>query len=592
MPDAVTQLGNVGNITKALLNALDQIQDQIAKGLVGPDGKPSGTAIYMHMPTGMSLDPKDYAFAWTPAQEGTSSQQSNTGTFSSSPAASTFGSAPAAPGAFGSTPAASAGQMNAQLAESQQAAFNTATLVDQMLEVTQNGVMVAWPARNVSIEYFGIITAAQPMPIPPPSPQIQAEVAGAQRFLFVEDANGNLINYTPIYQNYQNNQTAYATAVANNAAAYAQAMADPVAGQAWPVVGRKYATAVQQAWNNWVAMGKQQVEAALAVISTEGQSPVAALFALAHQLYTTYQVQLSGGLSSGTQWSYINPSSWWDATDDSIGALQITGSSKAQDAVTRAGTYSFANNWQAQQSNSTSGSGGFNVGIYSASSSGSHTGSSSGQSANAAQYTWSSHQDNSSDATVSLEYFIARIYRPWALMDIFNISDWYIPGQRANCISDGTIANQIGAATIPGTNKPRLMPMMPMAFLIIRNVAITCDDWGDFANSFSAAAQASQGSAQATSNSVAVSGSYLFASGSAQHQDQQSSQQGSQHQMTNSITFTSSAGRGGTLKMLGSQVCGWIGQINPASPPMDDPNLPKPQDAGGAAAPPTLGPVH
>lgn len=597
MPDAVSQLNNVGNITKALLDALDQIESAVSQGLVGPDGKPSGSAIYMHMMNGIPIDPKDYANPWTPMEGSAAAQFGNDGKFSGSSASGGlgaggaapggFGSSGAAPGAFGSTSAASASSsVQAQNEFAENAAFNTSTLVDQMLVVTENGVAVSWPDRNVSIEYFGVITSAQPLPIPPPSPEIQAEVAAAQRFLFVEDANGNLINYTPVYQNYQNNQAAWATAVANQAAAYAQAMADPIAGQVWPETGIKYATAVKQAWNNWVAMGKQQVENALNVISTEGQSPVTAIFALAKQMYQNYQVTF-GGLSTGTQWSYLSPSSWWDATDDSIGALQITGSSKAHDARTQAGTYSFANNWQAQQSNSTSGSGGFNVGIYSASSSASHQGASNAASAHAAQYNWSSHQDHSSEATVSFEWFIATIYRPWLLGDIFNLKDWYVVQQRENCISDGTTKNP------DGIKSTLLLPMLPKAFLIIRNIAITCDDWGDFGSSFGAAAQASQNSGQSSANSVAVSGSYLFASGSAQHQDQQSSSQGAQNQMSNNITFSSDGGKGGTLKMLGSQICGWIGQIQPAAPPMDDPTLPKKQAAaGGAAAPPTLGPVH
>ena len=58
MPDAVSQLGTVGGITKALLDALDQIENRVAASLVGPDGKPSGTAIYMHLPTGIPIDPR------------------------------------------------------------------------------------------------------------------------------------------------------------------------------------------------------------------------------------------------------------------------------------------------------------------------------------------------------------------------------------------------------------------------------------------------------------------------------------------------------------------------------------------------------
>jgi hypothetical protein len=196
MPDAVSQLNNVGNITKALLDALDQIESAVSQGLVGPDGKPSGSAIYMHMMNGISIDPKDYANPWTPMEGSVAGQFGNDGKFSGSSASGAFGSggaAPggfgssgAAPGAFGSTSAAPAStSVQAQNEFAENAAFNTSTLVDQMLVVTEKGVAVSWPDRNVSIEYFGVITSAQPLPIPPPSPDVQAEVAAAQRFLFV-----------------------------------------------------------------------------------------------------------------------------------------------------------------------------------------------------------------------------------------------------------------------------------------------------------------------------------------------------------------------------------------------------------------------
>ena len=81
MPDAVSQLGSVGGITKALLDALDQIENQVAASLVGPDGKPSGTAIYMHMPTGSPIDPKMFANAWTPAGGDSASSFSDDGSF-------------------------------------------------------------------------------------------------------------------------------------------------------------------------------------------------------------------------------------------------------------------------------------------------------------------------------------------------------------------------------------------------------------------------------------------------------------------------------------------------------------------------------
>jgi hypothetical protein len=106
--------------------------------------------------------------------------------------------------------------------------------------------------------------------------------------------------------------------------------------------------------------------------------------------------------------------------------------------------------------------------------------------------------------------------------------------------------------------------------------------------------QASQGSGQSSSNSVAVSASYLFYSASGQHQDQQSSGAFGSQQTSSGFTFTSDGGRGGTLQLLGSQIAGWIGQIQAAAPLIDDPTLPKPTSAtntpqamagGGSGAP-------
>ena len=577
MPDAVSQLDSVGTITKALLNALDQIERMVSSSQIGPDGKPSGTAIYMHMPTGYPVDPKMFANPWTPAGGDSSASFGNDGAFSA-PAQATASSAPAAgpPGSVYPPPA----KPDPQLQESIQAAFFTSRLVDQMLEVTKNGVAAAWPDRNVNIEYFTITKGMQPFDQSKPAQAVLDKIAAAQNLLYIKDANGSFIGYTPLYAQFRRNQQAWTDAIAAQAMAYAKATSDPVAGQQWPIVAQSYASKVTAALNDYNSMGRQQVQDALDTIATQGESAVTALAALARQMYDAYQIQLAGGISANVPWSYISPISWWDATDESFGVQKITGTSKAHDAATASGAASFANNWQQQQSQSTSGSGGFNVGIYSASASGSHADASNAFGNHANQYNWTSHSDHSSDASVSLEFFIASIERPWFLGDLFNIKGWYLVGQRAKSISDGTVDNQIGDKT------PAILPMVPKGFLIIRNVSITCDDWGDFGSSFNQAMQASQGSGQSSANSVAVSGSYLFCSASGQHQDQQSSGAFGSQTTSSGFTFTSDGGRGGTLQLLGSQIAGWIGQIQPAAPLMDDPTLPKPKTAGGAPAQP------
>jgi hypothetical protein len=577
MPDAVSQLGNVGSITKALLNALDQIERMVSSSQIGPDGKPSGTAIYMHMPTGYPVDPKMFANPWTPAGGSSSASFGNDGTFSASPQATASSTPPPGPPGSVYPPPA---KPDPQLQESIQAAFFTSQLVDQMLEVTKNGIAAAWPDRNVNVEYFTIIKGMQPFDQSKPAQAVLDKIAAAQNLLYLKDANGNLIGYTPLYAQFRRNQQAWTDAIAAQAMAYAKATSDPVAGAEWPIVAQSYASKVTAALNDYNSMGRQQVQDALDTIATQGESAVTALAAMARQMYDAYQVQLAGGISTNVAWSYISPISWWDATDESFGVQKLTGTSKAHDAATAGGGSSFANNWQRQQSESTSGGGGFNVGLYSASASGSHADASNAFANHADQYNWASHQDHSSDASISLEYFIASIERPWFLGDLFNIKGWYLVGQRAHSISDGTVDNQIG------DKAPAILPMVPKGFLIIRNVSITCNDWGDFGTSFNQAMQAAQGGGQSSSNSVAVSGSYLFCSASGQHQDQQSSGAFGSQQTSSGFTFTSDGSRGGTLQLLGSQIAGWIGQIQPAAPLMDDPTLPKPKTGTGAPAQP------
>ena len=578
MADATSQINSAGSITKALLDALDQIERYVSASQVGPDGKPLGTAIYMHMPTGYPIDPKMFANAWTPGGGDSSSSFSNDGTFVQAPAQKSA----TATASNGTGPAGSmyppAPQPDQKLENAIQNAWYTSMLVDQMLEVTQNGRATAWPDRKISIEYYTILKGMQPLQISQPAQDVIDAVTAAQNLLYLRDDKGNFVGYTQLYAQYRRNRTTWTNAIAAQAAAYAQAMGDPVAGQAWPVVAQKYANDVSLALDDFNSMGRKQVEDALNTIATQGESAVAAIAALAQQMYDAYAIQLGGQVSVNVPWSFISPISWWDYTDESFGVQKITGTSESHDKKTASGTGSFANNWQRQQSSSTSGSGGFNIGFAGASAAASHADASNAFGDHANQYQWNNHSDNSSSASVSMEFFLATIERPWLLGDLFNIGGWYLVGQRKNSISDGTIANQIGEKSLA------LLPMLPMAFLIVRNVKITCDDWGDTGAALATAQQNAAGSGQSSQNSVAVSANYLFYSASGQHADQQSSGAFGSSATTSGMTFESDNKKGGTLTLMGSQIAGWVGQIQLASPQVDDPTLPKPTDKGKAAA--------
>lgn len=577
MPGSDLQI--TGGITQALLDALDQLHSAVAAQLVNPDGSPSNTAVYMHLPVGQPVDPKMYVDPWTPAGGSAYGAVSNTGAFA----------APAPAAVPEGTPATPAGQLAAvptpdpKLQLAINSAFNTARRVDSMLMVTNKGIAVAWPERTVSIEYFAALSGMQAEPIPEPSVDVKKRIADAEKTLYLMDADGNFTGYTQRHTAYRHNQKTLADARSEYALAYSLAMSDPIQGHAWPVNSAKYQNAVDQAYNDFRDMGGQQIDDAIATLQSIGGSAAAALIAKARKLYDEYSIGLGGAIAVRTPWSYVDPVSWWDHTNNDFGVMKITATSKRFQAAGGSGQHSFAHSFYNNESSSTSGSAGYSVLGFGASASVSHSSSSHDDGWNADQSSWGWFQDESSSATVSFEWFVASIERPWLLGDLFHMDGWYLAGQKKNAISDGTIEGQIG-------DVPKLLPMLPKAFLVIRNVKITADSWGSLGSAFQSATDSASGHTESSSTSYGGKVGWFGLGGSVQHSNSESSGAfTSQHDATQGFSFTSS-GNGGTLELFGSQIVGWIGQIQPAAPRKDDPALAAggtTTGAGGAAAVPT-----
>uniref|UniRef100_UPI003514FE06 hypothetical protein n=1 Tax=Streptomyces calvus TaxID=67282 RepID=UPI003514FE06 len=273
-----TELQASGGVTQALVAALDQIHSAITARMVGPDGKPSGTAVYMHLPVGYPIDPTMYSFPWTPAGGSTSAAVTSDGRFAPATPAPE-------PAAAATTPAAALAAVppkpDPQLQHSLQAAAFTSNLVDEMLMVTKNGIAVAWPNRKVSFAYKTALVGMQAEEVPPPSPEIQARIDSAKKTLFTFDADGNMTGYSRKYEIYNKNRKAYEDAVSDFANAFAAATTDPVQGQSWPVTSAKYKGAVDRARADLFAMGGQEVEDAIATTQSIGSSAAASFIAQA-----------------------------------------------------------------------------------------------------------------------------------------------------------------------------------------------------------------------------------------------------------------------------------------------------------------------
>lgn len=562
-------LENAGGVTKAMLAALDDMHKAITASLVNPDGSPSQTAVYMHLPVGLPIDPKMYANPWTPAGGSAYAQATNTGGFAAPPMPQvTTETAP--PPAAQAAAAITAPQPDPKLQQALNSAFHTSRRVDNMLMVTKNGVAVSWPQRTVSIEYFIALEGMEAEELPEPSEEDKKRIADAEGVLYLKDAEGNFTGYTPLHTMYRRNAKLLADARAAFALAYAQAMADPVAGQAWPVTSSQYQLAIDQAYDDLKSMGGQRIEDALDTLQSLGGNAAASLIAQARKLFEAYNVGLAGAIGTKLPWSYIEPVSWWDHTNKDFGAMKITASSTSYSASGAEGAHDFSSSFYENSSSSTSGSVGFNF-VFGASANGGYSTSDSTTGGHQESSGWNRHEDKSSSATISFEWFLASIERPWLLGDLFHLPGWYMKGHKAGAISDGTIDGQLG-------DTPKLLPMLPKGFVVIRNVSITTDDWGSMGDSLREASSNQAGHTETESTSYGGSVGFMGWGGSVQHNDSSSSGAFSGGADSSSGWNFKSDGKGGTLTINGAQIVGWIGQIQPKAPRLDDPGLNKPAE--------------
>ncbi|MCX5416007.1 hypothetical protein [Streptomyces sp. NBC_00059] len=556
-----SQLQVSGGVTQALVAALDQIHSAITARMVGPDGKPSGSAVYMHLPVGYPIDPAMYSFAWSPAGGATSAAVSSDGRFA--PAA------PAAPAAAeATTPAAALSAVppkpDPQLQHSLQAAGFTSNLVDEMLMITKDGIAVAWPDRKVSFAYKTALVGMQAEPVPPPSAEVQARIDAARKTLFTFDAEGNMTGYSRKYEIYNKNKKSYEDAVTAFASAFAAATADPALGQVWPVTSTKYKGAVDSARADLFAMGGQEVEDAIATTQSIGGSAAASFIAQARTMFDAYQLGLAGAVAVNVPYSYIDPISWWDRKNKDFGTVEVHVESNKLDKSAAGGSSSFGRSYYDNSASSTSGSAGYSIGFFGASANASHSESSASSGMHTDSSTWSSFHDETSNATLDFEWFMATIRRPWLLGDLFHMNGWHIVGQPKGCISDGTLDGQMGKTD-------KLLPMVPKGFVVVRNVKISADNWGAAGDAFQKAVADASSNTNTSSTSFGGSAGYMGIGGSVQHSESEShgvfeSSGGSDYGWN-----YHSDGQRGTLEIHGSQIVGWVGEITPPSPLVDAP---------------------
>jgi hypothetical protein len=351
-------------------------------------------------------------------------------------------------------------------------------------------------------------TVTQEKPI---SPAQQAAYDKANKFLNTQVPNPDvpgqfLSSQSQVYQTYQTNQTAYQNAVSAFRSAFSAALADPKLKATWPLLAPSLQVPVHQAWHTWRAAQADQVEAALATLETSGRDQVKRAFADAAELFDAYKMGFDEGLSRRR--SSLLPSNWY------------------QPGVSNGWPTAHFSNAHAQTNSSSdytnvSGGGGFSVGLWSFGASGSSS-------------TTHSHSDASADSIfVSYQYAIITIRRPWLTGLLFELPGWNTDAFKKGILSSGSRKGQ----------QQTKFPLLPQAFLVIKNLTIT----GNFSAS----------EINAASHQISAGGSVgwgpFSVSGSYSHGSKEMHMKGTVNAAGIHVPFV--------------QIVGWVNNILPLSPP-------------------------
>ena len=369
--------------------------------------------------------------------------------------------------------------------------------------------------NNVSTVYRNIVNGANT--ILKVSPEQQKIYQQAFNFLNtttnVTDFTGATVKQTgpsQIYATYQANQTAYIGAVVAYRNAYNNYdLTDPKQQRQWQANEPLLKNAVQQTYNTWRSQGATQVEQALAALASSINNAVSTAISDAQQAVGDLN-QMASAVGLG-KWfmTLAYPFNWADpSAAANFTQLTLSSANLSTSADSSFSSYGGGASW--------------NLGLWSVG--GSAAGSSGSQ---------SSHMD-ANNLTLSASIGLVRVVRPWLHEFLFRMGGWSMTGTAINGISNGMLKG----------NESGLLPLIPTAFVVARDISITAD--------FSSQDKTHVESAMSGSTRVgwgpfSIGGNY---SHSSSHD-----------------TFKSTFD-GGTLKVPGIQILAWVSEIVPASPPL------------------------
>jgi hypothetical protein len=421
----------------------------------------------------------------------------------------------------------------------------------------------------------------QPAAPSTPAPDVQKRIDDARKVLYVPDDDGDLVIKSKLYKAYEKNTQAYGKAVAEYAKAEAEASKDRAAADAFPVTSKPLRQAVDDAWDTLKSEGAEKIEAALDVIESVGVDIDARLIAKARKDFDSWNLGLAGVVPVDVPYAYCSPSSWADPDEDHDGWETLEVDSRQYSSHTGSDSSFFHSFRQDTSSSSTSVSGG---GCYMGfgASGGYHTADSHEKDdSQNSQKLQTFFKNDAKNLHISLEYGIVDIIRPWFLGDLFRLKNWYLLNNKKNAISDGTVDGQ-------AESENSILPMVPMQFLVVRNLTIKAEDWGSDGQTLSQMFGDEGGAWDKSSSGFNAGASYGFGpfsvSANVSHdQAKEGVSRFGKHTSSQRQDYEASFD-GSTLTIKGAQIVAWLSTILPPCPPGDAPLPAQPATASQPAA--------
>jgi hypothetical protein len=407
----------------------------------------------------------------------------------------------------------------ANIAKSQQSFLNTFLLLDDKL-VMNNDYAVIPGSSKINDSWFAIINGANGIPSNLElNDAIKAAYEKATAKLMDKDGNPS-----PHYEAYMRYEEEYKVKVKASNKAYANAFTDPAKLQMWPIEGKTYQDDIDEAWDRWTGLGfKEEIEAAIATLASQGTDPAMLLIARAKKRYQNSLVQFQN--IGEIPYTLLLPNTWYDKDNDDGWNEYSSNDFHSESHYQASGT-------------SYGGSVGINAGLWSCGGGFEHS-----EEKQAAQ-------TSGSDLNISFSYCIVDIKRPWLDTSLLNLQNWFIVGDyKKNMISNGTMGQHV-----PANKENTFLPSIPVSLILVKDVTISWSNWkSDF--------QAAQSS---TSGSVSVGFGPFTASAHYSHHNE-------------SRDFSCDASGEG-LHIPGIQLLGYVSAINPPCPAHDSSEFMKKAD--------------